>query len=241
MTYDAIEKSEYGGRPAELYRFTKGITIWRYTDSDVDVMINNETFKTGLPMSRTEPELSREEKHSQLKITTSINNPVAQMYATGSPGEPILVTVLRTHTGDADLQTTIMWQGKVRGCEFKGTKGEATLTCDPVDKSASKMGFRQTYGPACNKKLYSPRCGVAEASYYVDITITAISTTGFVISAAGFGTKPDQWFRLGEVYFSDLGIRMKIVSHVGGIGPGCTVSARKPPSRKRLSSFVLYL
>ena len=218
MTYDQKERSAYGGRPVELYRFTKGTSIFRHTDSDQDVTIGAETYTAGWPLSRTEPELSKEEKHSQLKITTALTHPVAQLFMPGAPSETVWVTVLRAHVGDTD--TNVVWQGKVRGVSWKASKGEATFECDPVDKTLGKMGFRQTFGPQCNKNLYSPRCGVSEADYAVDVTISAISANGFAVTAAVFGDKPNQWYRLGELYIPTLGARMQILDHTGTV---CTL------------------
>lgn len=216
MTYDLNEKSAYGGRPVELYRFTKGTSIWRYTDSDLDVVYNLETYATGWPFSRTEPELSREEKHAQLKISTALNHPIALMFADGAPSETIWVTVLRMHVGDTN--SAVIWQGKIRGVSWKASKGEAVLDCDPVDTVLGKMGFRQTFGPQCNKKLYSVRCGANEAANTFDAVITGIS--GLVVTSNSFSSKPNQYYRLGELWIPTLNERALIVDHVGN---SCTL------------------
>jgi uncharacterized phage protein (TIGR02218 family) len=229
MTYDALEKSAYGGKPVELYKFNKGTTIWRHTDSDRDITVGNETYKAGWPLSRTEPEMSEETIRSGLKITTAKDFPVAQIFITGAPYEPVWISIFRMHLGDTE--TILLWQGKVRGISWKASKGEATIECDPVEKIIGKGGFRQTYGPYCHKRLYSPRCGVQEASFTTDFTVSNIDTTGFVITAAALGTKPGQYFRLGEVYFPDLGARVMVVDHTGsnvtlkGVIPGLMVDA----------------
>lgn len=213
MTYDALEKSAYGGKPVELYKFTKGITLWRHTDGDRDVVVGAETYKTGWPISRTEPEMSEETTRSSVKITTAKDHPVAQLFITGAPYESVWVSIFRMHVGDSE--TILLWQGKVRGISWKASKGEAVIECDPVEKVIGKGGFRQTYGPYCHKKLYSPRCAVSEASFTTDITVSAINSTGFVITCPELGTKANQYFRLGEVYFPDLGARMMVVDHTG--------------------------
>ena len=213
MTYDVNEKSAYGGRPVELYKFVMGTNIWRHNDSDRDITIGAETYKTGYPLTRSEPDLSREEKHSQLKITTALNHPVALLFVTGAPYETVWVTVYRVHVGDSD--PVVIWQGKIRGVSWKATKGEATFECYPVDTASGKIGFRQTFGPQCNKQLFTPRCGVSEASCSIDVTISNISTSGYVITAPELASKANQYFRLGELYVPSLGCRMQILDHTG--------------------------
>jgi hypothetical protein len=117
------------------------------------------------------------------------------------------------HLGDTE--TVLLWQGKVHGVSWKASKGEATIECDSVEKVIGKGGFRQTFGPYCHKKLYSPRCGVPEANFTMDFTVFALSTTGFVVTALEFGSKANQYFRLGELYFPDLGAHALVVDHTG--------------------------
>ena len=213
MTYDTLEKSAYGGKPVELYKFSKGATLWRYTDSDRDVVITSETYKAGWPISRTEPEMSEETTRSALKINTAKDFPIAQLFVTGAPYEPVWVSIYRMHIGDTEA--ILLWQGKVRGIAWKASKGEAIIECDPVEKVIGKGGFRQTFGPYCHKKLYSSRCGAPEASFTIDVTISNISASGYVLTAPEFASKPNQYFRLGEIYFPDLGARCLIVDHTG--------------------------
>jgi uncharacterized phage protein (TIGR02218 family) len=222
VTYDATEKSAYGGKPVELYRFTQGTAVYRYTDGDRPVTKGTETFGIGWPLSRTEPEISEETTRSGVKITSSKDFPIAQMFITGAPYQSIWVSILRGHA-DAPSEAILIWQGKVRGVSWKASKGEATIECDPVEKVIGKGGFRQTYGPYCHKELYSARCGVPEASFTTDIVVSAIGSTGFVITAPELAFKPSQYFRLGEVYFPDLGARVLIVDHTGS-----TVTLRSP-------------
>ena len=213
MSYAARESSPYGGKPVELYRFTKGTTSLRYTDGDREVVVGNETYAIGWPLSRTEPEMSEETTRSGLKITTAKDFPIAQMFITGAPFESVWVSVFRMHVGDSE--TILLWQGKVRGVSWNASKGEAIIECDPVEKIIGKGGFRQTFGPYCHKKLYSPRCGVPEANFTTEFTVSAISPTGSIVTAPEFGSKADQYFRLGEIYVPNLGARAMVVDHVG--------------------------
>jgi uncharacterized phage protein (TIGR02218 family) len=213
VTYDDKEKSEYGGRPVELYRFTWGTNLLTLTNADTDIVVGVETFATGWPLKRTEPELTQETQHSQLKIFTSMNMPIAALFHGKSPYDPIWVTVLRKHYDLAE--TSGVWQGKIRGVVFKTTKGDAEITCDPVDKAIGKAGFRQTCGPQCNKRLYGIRCGASEASFTVYGTVSAVDSTGYVVTVPGFNSKSNGYFTLGELYVQELSAMVQIVGHTG--------------------------
>lgn len=213
MTYASQELSTYGGAPVELYRFTRGITNIYNTNSDRDVPVGPVVYTRGWPLSRTEPEMSDETSRSSIKITTASTHPVAQMFIAGAPSEPIWVSIFRYHVGSTD--SILLWQGKLRGVTWNASAGEATFECDPVEKVIGKGGFRQTYGPHCHKKLYSARCGVPEANFTTDFVVSGISTNNLTITATAFATKPDQYFRLGELYFPSYSTRVAVLSHVG--------------------------
>lgn len=212
MSYDSVEQSAYGSRPVELYKFTKGITSFRYSDGDRAVSVGTEFYEIGWPMSRTEPEMSDETTRSSLKVTTSKDHPVAKLFIAGAPGEPVWLSVFRTNA--ADSTPILIWQGRVKGVSWNN-KSQATLECDPVEKVIGKSGFRQTWGPHCNKKLYSDRCKAVEADHASMIVIDSISTTGFVLTGSGFALKPNQYYRMGEISFTDLAARALIVDHTG--------------------------
>jgi hypothetical protein len=212
VSYDSLEISAYGGRPVELYKFTMGTSIWRHTDSDRNVVIGSETYETRYPISRSEPEMSEETTRSALKIETTADHPAARLFETGAPHQALWVSVFRAHVGDGE--TTLLWQGKVVGVIWN-PDGGATIECDPVEKVFGKGGLRHVPGPYCQKRLYSSRCGVSEAAFTTTFTLDSVSSTGFVVSASEFATKPDQYFRMGEIYFPGLSARVLVVNHVG--------------------------
>lgn len=213
MTYDAIEKSEYGGRPAELYRFTMGSRTWLYTSGDADVVIGTDTYLSGWPIKRSEPEFDNEPNHQQLKIDIAMESPLAQLWVQGAPYESLWVTIYRCHIGD--LQTFVIWQGKVRGCVMQPSNGTAQLDADSIEKVLGKPGLRQTFGLMCNKRLYSARCGASEALHTVYATLSAISSDGTVITIPEAATKADDYFQFGELYINELNSRVQILGHTG--------------------------
>jgi uncharacterized phage protein (TIGR02218 family) len=221
MTYDAFERSEYSGTPVELYHFACGTQNWYLTDSDADFIFAGITYSAGWAIERSEPELSKETTRASLKITSAIDMPVPWLYRAGAPWDSVWVTVLRAHRGDT--QSVLLWQGRVKGVIFHLSKGEAEINCDPIAVSVGKTGFRQNCGPQCNKQLYSTRCGMSEALFSNAAVITGIDPTGLIITSATFGTRANNFFKLGELYVNALGARMQIVAHTGN-----NITLRRP-------------
>ena len=148
-----------------------------------------------------------------MQITTCKDHPIALLFTIGSPYLSVWVTIHRMHLGDG--QKVLLWQGKVRSVSWKASKGEVTISADPVEKVISKSGLRQTFSPLCYKNLYSTRCGVREADHTLKFTLTAASADGFRITSPEFATKPSQYFQLGAVYFQSSGENVMVLDHTG--------------------------
>jgi len=232
MTYDALEKSVYGGKPIELFSFICGAYRLLVTNAEIVQTFLGATYETGWSITRNEPETSEETSHSDLEIYVAQDFPIASMFALNTVWQPIWLTVIRKHRDDSGYVT--LWAGKVIDCSINPSKRSATLICKPVE-ALSKIGFQQTCSPQCTRRLYSPRCGVSEAAHLVVTTLDSVSADGLTITATAFASKPNDYFKLGDLYIPALGAHMKILSHVGitltllrpvtGLLPGETVQA----------------
>lgn len=213
MTFAALDQSIALGAPCELYQFTRGALVWRYTSFDADVPVGPVTFVAGWPLSRDEPEMSEESKRSSLRIETSADFPIALLFREGAPAEPIWVSVFRKHVGDDE--TYLLWQGVLRNCNWTPASNKVEFDADPIEKVCGKGGFRQTYGPHCHKKLFSSRCGVAEADHTVPATLASLSADGFTATIPQASAKPNQYFRFGELLVLASQTRIMVLDHQG--------------------------
>ena len=211
MTYDAKESSAYGGNPTEIYEFVQSGVSHRFCNTEEALTVDGEVYSAAWPIERSEPELSDETTRSRLKITTARDFPLAIQFANGAPQQALWVTVSRVHRDDGEA--VAIWQGKVRGVTWSG--GQVEFECEPVEAVIGKSGLRQTYGPSCSKRLYSPRCGVSEGAWQTLATLTEVNNGGAELVAPEFDALADGFFNGGEVAIGSLGIRALIVSHVG--------------------------
>jgi len=210
VTVATRELSTHDGAPVEFYLFRRGGQRWLYT-SDVDSVTTSEGTFLPASLRRNAPTMGKEERHSTLNLDVARDFPIASLFQTGAPGSSIWVSLGRLHRGETD--TEWIWQGKVRGVNWKGSR--ATLQCDPMDKAISRATLRMGFGYSCPLRLFSTRCGVSEASWTFDTVLASISEDGLNISSPLFASHPDGWWVRGEVYHPALDSRQEIIAHSG--------------------------
>jgi len=208
MTYDAREKSRYGGQPVEGFRFAQGPNLWLFTSADREVTLPAGVFKPEA-IARSEFDFSQEDTGETIEFTLPRTNPVAALFIGDLPSTPVWVAVYRAHRGDEDLAVTV-FSGKVIRARFE--ESEAVLT------GASLMAMLARTVPVlamqtpCNHVLYSAPCGANPTTSRDQITVTSV--VGATVVSNDFATRPDQWFRGGRLE-SASGETRFIADHVG--------------------------
>lgn len=207
MSYDALEVSQYSGKPVELYRFTRGSTVWRFTDCDEPQTLSGEEYVSEL-VSRDEIDQSIEDWAGSINIMVPQDNPVATMFIPYLPIEPVGVTVYRRHRSDDE--TVPIFIGKIASAAFEN--GEAKLTAMPVGEALRRIVPSLTYQVPCNHALYSAGCGINKELFKETGPITAVS--GDTIKCAAFASRANGWFTTGFAKLSNGDVRF-IVAHTG--------------------------
>lgn len=224
MTYDAAEKSIAGAQPVELYRFTRGLTIWTYTTADVAIVYNGETY-TPQTMRRGELAQNAEDTNAVLDLFIDRSLDVAAQFISGGTPSPTNVTLIRRHRDDATVgEQAVLFLGQVGSVEF--TAVEAHVTCVPFSRALKRKVPRILYQTTCNHMLYDQFCTVSAAAFTDAGSIGAI--TGKTLTVAAAAAKPDGWYNGGSVKDGDN--YAFIQTHVGAalellnLPPSFTVS-----------------
>lgn len=207
MTFDASEKSVYGGRPVECYKFVFGATTYLWTSADATVVLPQGTF-TPAVISRGELDHSKEDHAGNLEVTVARDNPLVAPYVPYVPGSKVALTLFRAHRGD-EANATAMFFGEVVSIVVHGS--EAVFTCAPFDQAFARQVPLLTCQPRCQWALYGTGCGVNALSFRD--TCLVDSVTGVTVFSAAFAARPDQWFRNGWMEDAAGDIRM-VVDHV---------------------------
>jgi uncharacterized phage protein (TIGR02218 family) len=192
MSYLVRDQSEYSGEPIELYEFTSGETIYRYTNGDEDIVYNTYTY-SAIPIERSAPVQSKESAQSKIRINMPRDSSVPQIFVNISPSNTVWVTILRYHRNDSEVIT--YWQGRVRGVVWTLSKCE--LECEPQDAMLKRMALWRTYQNVCNHALYSAQCGVQANANKFPVVIGTVSDT--TITSSDLSAITSGWLTAGFI------------------------------------------
>jgi uncharacterized phage protein (TIGR02218 family) len=234
MSYDSLEKSRNDGNPVELFRFSMGSTVWRYTSADRRIYASVGGDGLQLyepePMERDESDYSQEDQSGTLQVLLSRFNPVAHLFMAQSPPQPVALTIYRLHYTDG--ATAVTFIGKVSSVVYEGPT--AALRCSPLSAAMNRNIPRLLQQKHCNWALYGPGCGLNKESFKDTGTVASVS--GFMVTADVFATRADGWFDTGWMELAD-GTRRYITAHVGN-----TVTLQDPflslPNGTAFSAFA---
>jgi uncharacterized phage protein (TIGR02218 family) len=219
MTFDLSEKSQYGGKPIELYRFTRGLKIWTYTTADLTILFNGETY-TPVIMHRGELPQNEERDNATVDVFMDPSLDLVTDFIGGATPTPTNLTIFRRHRDEASvIEQAIIWQGQVGVVQFD--EGEAHFFCVPLQKGMARKVPRWLYQTQCNHMLYDAYCTVDPALYTFAGHISAIA--GQQITVPEASAKVDGYYNGGFVKDGDT--YLFIQTHVGS---ALTLLATKP-------------
>lgn len=206
MSYDSVEKSVFDSQPYELFLF-QGIGIsFALTSSDVEIAYLDQTYEPST-ITRSEMEHSNEVVSGQLKIYLPTSHPLAQLLLPYLPSSPIAVTIFGSHF--SDTETVVIFTGSVASARFTD---QCEITCNSDQYLLQRKIPAELYQSPCSHIFGDSACGINLALHTYAGSISAIDTTGTVITVPAFGSLPDSlrggYFRRGN------DVRM-IVDHTG--------------------------
>lgn len=240
MSFDALERSRFNGRPVRLFVFTRQMLTWRFANSDRDITIGGETYLAA-NIDRSEIQQTVQREKDELTVTFPyLLNPSADEYPVTQdlgdnwrphvPVDVIGVVCLTTHYGDTD-PPKVEWIGHVAQPKFTDT--QLSLICEPNSSIPLARNQGAKYQVGCWKTPYSTGirgCNMDPANFQVLATLTAAA--GMTLTAPEFAASA---FALAGGYLtfraaSGLLIRRGIESHslgsdtltmtAGGPSPG---------------------
>lgn len=196
MTYDVFEISREDGQPVDLYQFTQGSDVRRFTNAERDVSFNNFQWQSET-IARSEPRRSQEENADQLKVTMPFTNTIAQRFLRFPPAVPVELQILRFHRSDgANPQAIIFWSGRIVSASFD-SEGVATLQGKSGAAALSREVPRYTYSSVCPYQLYGPDCQQSEAGFRFELDVISIVGDVYTISGLTAASGGDPSFFVG--------------------------------------------
>jgi len=213
MSYDLIEATEYDAEPVELFEFTRGSFVWRFTSSDSDKLVGGQTY-TDQTMKAPAINSSQDIAKAPVTINATVKNPFVIQYFAGSPSDTIEVSIKQYHESDIASQVVTIWNGRVTNVKFKGAKCD--IRCEPETTTMNRTTLRRRYQPECPHLLYGADCGLNREDFEVVAEVTA--TTGSTVTADEIAAQGDGYFDGGYLEWLRSGYsdRRTILSHTGG-------------------------
>lgn len=185
MSFDALETSEQGGEPVELYEFHYAGEVFMYTSAESNVEIGTDVYESEA-IRRGPIAIAVDQPRNSLRLEVRRNFPIAELFRIAPPTEPVGLVLKRMHRSDGN--TAVGWVGRVLNCSWSDTS-TAELNCEPASISLKRNGLGRYYQVPCPFALFNPDdCKVDKTSFAHATTITAID--GLEVSVASVGSHP---------------------------------------------------
>ena len=190
MTFEAFEESTEGSQPIEIYKFTLGAQIFKYTSAEDTITIGADIYLP-IAISRGNLKQGPEERDTVLEIEVPTDNAFAGLYLSIVPGDRAKCVVQRVQRPDfPGPEVVTIFTGFVQGVRYTNQGKTATIAAVPTISVTSRSIPRFTYLSLCNHVLYDTGCKVDETdpTFLLDnALVTAVS--GNTITVAGVAAK----------------------------------------------------
>lgn len=225
MSYDALEKSGSGAQPYELFLFQASGIFFALTSADEPITYLTEPY-VPTTITRTEMEMSGEVVSGQLKIYIPTNHPLARLMLPSLPNFPIAVTIFGSHYGDTE--TVVLFVGVIASARFTD---QCELTCNSAQYFLQRKIPQQLYQSPCSHVFGDAGCGADLSLHTYNGTITAIDSTGTILTIPAMTSLPDSlaggYLKFGNEYrmiVAQAGATVTLISAIPDMTVGAAVA-----------------
>lgn len=188
MSFAAQETSQDSGQPIELYQWTTGSTIRRFTNSTTDQVYAAQNWISIRGLDRTQPVRKLDENALQMRVKMSIHDPnssaFARQWIAQAPESETTLEVFQVHLTDVADELYSLFQGKVRATKYDNKTVEIQVS--GLDTIFDSQGPRASYGKMCSHQHFDGRCTVNEAAFtYLAQSVTVVDPDGITFTIAG--------------------------------------------------------
>jgi uncharacterized phage protein (TIGR02218 family) len=197
MSFNTYEVSNQDGKPIQLYRFSRGVLAWCYTNADREIVFPSgpeDADETYEPVAISDSGIAQGD-NEDVKITLPSRTEVVQMFRGTAPSDEIAVTIRGLHFGDTDA--AILWVGSV-GDVGRPDDVSGVVNCKNLNPSFKRGGLRLPWSKGCPHFLYDGECRVDKELHRVTTMLTTI-VDAVTIMPADTGVKPIEKFAGGFV------------------------------------------
>jgi hypothetical protein len=211
MSYDTDEKSIAGSRPVELYEFTAGSLVYRYTSAADAISYGGHSYtpaplqssSLGAPGTSDPPEFSIEAPYDLPFVVEQGTDMPAQ-------GMTLLLSLYQRVSGVA----LGVWFARVTSIALTGNTARIRVP-SVLDDALDAPVPSKRYQLQCMHQLFDARCTLSPLIGFTSTTIAGTTSNPRIFTVAGVGGNPDDWYTSGQLLDVATGERRMIVSQVG--------------------------
>lgn len=219
MTFAQYEESQDGSRPVELFTFTTGSVINRWTSAEDDILESGDTW-TAVNISREALAGGGADQRDQnLVITVPADNSIASQYINSVPGVPTTVVIERIQRTDGpSFEVIKLFEGRIASVGFEDHGRRAKINVQPLVAATSRTVPRFNFQGSCNHVLYDDLCQVDDTDPAFRLSAAAVTAvSGNTITVTGVSAFGADFFEGGFVEASGGTDRRLILSTSGDI------------------------
>lgn len=185
MSFNSVETSQFGAEPYELYLFQGTGISFSLTSADEEITYLGQVYEPAT-ITRTEAEQSNEVVSGQIKIYIPKDHPLAQLHIPYLPAAPIAITIFGSHYSDSE--TVVLFTGVIASARFTD---QCELTCNSAAYLLQRKIPQQLYQAPCSHIFGDAGCGAVLVDHTYVGTVSAIDSTGTVLTIPAFASLPD--------------------------------------------------
>ena len=209
VEYIAKEEADQR-KPVELYHIWRdGGEHWRYTDGDVSVIFDGDTY-TPATLTRSSTKYDSQLEVTKLTVDAAyVESPVLEFIAI-NPVEILWISVSKLFRDQDPLEANVIFIGQIKDISFKGVT--ASITCVGFEHFLKHIVPKWRYQLTCNHVVFDSKCTLTEASYKTTATVI-LTSANTILTSDTFASEEDGYFTGGKAVFGDEA--RTIVDHVG--------------------------
>lgn len=225
MSFAALEESRYLGQPVELFYVSYGPdenAFIAVCGGERPVTYGGVDY-TPSPIRRGKINSSQSLDKSELKVRTSLDSPIPELFRLYAPSYPVSITIRQGHYDDPANEFVVIFVGRIQSSKRapQSNAREAELSCVPDSAAIKRTGLRRHYQLTCPHALYDQgdfSCKAVKAAATRSAQeITALSYLGLTFASGWNGSFDAQKFVGGMVEWTgDAGPEKRTILRVTG-------------------------
>lgn len=190
---------------SELYEFSIGSEIFRYTSGRDDFTFNGNIY-TAQAITRNEISKSFENESASIVIPQFLAP--APLFRAVNPITTVKAVILRSNG-------VKLFVGSIASCSFNIDKGEANIKLVSLQGMMKSTIPNRTYGTGCSFDLFDDGCSKNRENYKLTLTNAVLNNINTTITSTALSSAANGYYTGGYVELGNE--RDYIISHAAGV------------------------